>query len=54
VIAHNANWAAGASDRATAKLRDDFYRAVQKAVDDEAGTADVVTCIVVANWNPPR
>ena len=39
VIAHNANWAAGASDRATARQRDDFYRAVQKALDDEAGTS---------------
>ena len=35
VIASNANWAAGASDPATSQARDAFYRAVQKAVDDE-------------------
>ena len=37
VIASNANWAAGASDPATSAAREAFYRAVQKAVDDEAG-----------------
>ena len=36
VIASNADWAAGASDRATSDAREAFYRAVQKAVDDEA------------------
>ena len=36
VIASNANWAAGASDPATDAARLAFYRAVQKAVDDEA------------------
>ena len=36
VIASNANWAAGASDRATSDAREAFYRAVQKAIDDEA------------------
>jgi CubicO group peptidase (beta-lactamase class C family) len=39
VIASNANWPGGASDRAAGKARDEFYRAVQKAVDDEAGAA---------------
>ncbi len=36
VIASNANWSAGASDRATSDAREAFYLAVQKAVDDEA------------------
>ena len=37
----NANWAGGARDRAAVQARDDFYKAVQKAIDDEAagGTA---------------
>lgn len=44
VIASNANWAAGARDPAAARARDAFWRAVQKAIDDEeaplpAGTA---------------
>jgi len=39
VIASNANWAAGASDRATSDAREAFYLAVQKAVDDEAAAA---------------
>jgi hypothetical protein len=34
VIASNANWAGGASDP-TSEEREAFYRAVQKAVDDE-------------------
>jgi CubicO group peptidase (beta-lactamase class C family) len=38
VIASNANWAAAASDPAASDAREAFYRAVQKAVDDEAGT----------------
>jgi len=37
VIASNANWAGGASDRVASAAREAFYRAVQKAVDDEAG-----------------
>ncbi len=37
VIASNANWAASASDPATSAAREAFYRAVQKAIDDEAG-----------------
>ena len=37
VIASNANWAGGAQDRAASAAREAFYRAVQKAVDDEAG-----------------
>ena len=36
VIASNANWADGATDRAADEAREGFYRAVQKAVDDEA------------------
>jgi len=39
VIASNADWGAGASDRATSDAREAFYRAVQKAVDDEAAAA---------------
>lgn len=37
VIASNANWAGGAQDRQASAAREAFYRAVQKAVDDEAG-----------------
>ena len=36
VIASNADWAAGATDRVASETREAFYRAVQKAVDDEA------------------
>jgi CubicO group peptidase (beta-lactamase class C family) len=39
VIASNANWGGGASDRSASEARDGFYRAVQKAVDDEASSA---------------
>ena len=40
VIASNADWGAGATDRVASEAREGFYRAVQKAVDDEAaGTA---------------
>jgi CubicO group peptidase (beta-lactamase class C family) len=39
VIASNANWAGGATDPAAETQRDAFYRAVQKAVDDEAAGA---------------
>ena len=35
VIASNADWAAGARDRTASEAREAFYRAVQKAVDDE-------------------
>jgi CubicO group peptidase (beta-lactamase class C family) len=35
VIASNANWAGGARDAAADSAREDLYRAVQKAVDDE-------------------
>lgn len=38
VIASNANWADGASDPVAGAAREAFYRAVQKAVDDEAAT----------------
>jgi CubicO group peptidase (beta-lactamase class C family) len=45
VIASNANWGAGATDRVASQAREAFYRAVQKAVDDEspAGTASVAS-----------
>jgi CubicO group peptidase (beta-lactamase class C family) len=36
VIASNGNWSGGASGRADNAAREDFYKAVQKAVDDEA------------------
>jgi CubicO group peptidase (beta-lactamase class C family) len=36
VIASNANWAGGATDPVASEARELFYRAVQKAVDDEA------------------
>jgi hypothetical protein len=36
VIASNANWAGGARDAAASQAREAFYKAVQKAVDDEA------------------
>jgi CubicO group peptidase (beta-lactamase class C family) len=36
VVAVSANWAGGASDPAAHRGREDFYRAVQKAIDDEA------------------
>jgi CubicO group peptidase (beta-lactamase class C family) len=36
VIASNANWAGGATDRVATEAREAFYRAVQKAIDDEA------------------
>ena len=37
VIVSNANWAGGARDATATASRDDFYRAVQKALDAEAG-----------------
>jgi CubicO group peptidase (beta-lactamase class C family) len=36
VIASNANWAGGATDPVAREAREAFYRAVQKAIDDEA------------------
>jgi len=39
VIASNANWAGGATDRVASPAREAFYRAVQKAIDDEAAGA---------------
>ncbi len=35
VIVSNADWAGGATDRKASQAREAFYRAVQKAVDDE-------------------
>jgi CubicO group peptidase (beta-lactamase class C family) len=37
VIVSNANWAGGARDRTAGDAREAFYRAVQKAVDEEGG-----------------
>ncbi|MCC2673526.1 MAG: serine hydrolase, partial [Ramlibacter sp.] len=37
VIASNANWAGGARDTPASNAREAFYKAVQKAIDDEAG-----------------
>lgn len=39
VIAANANWGGGATDREARAARDAFNKAVQKAVDDEAAAA---------------
>ncbi|HEY4069616.1 MAG TPA: serine hydrolase [Burkholderiaceae bacterium] len=36
VIASNADWGGGATDQVASRARDAFYRAVQKAIDDEA------------------
>ncbi|RQO63698.1 serine hydrolase [Variovorax sp. KBW07] len=36
VIASNGNWAGGASNRVDSAAREDFYKAVRKAIDDEA------------------
>lgn len=36
VIASNADWGGGATDRVASEAREAFYRAVQKAIDDEA------------------
>jgi CubicO group peptidase (beta-lactamase class C family) len=36
VIASNADWAGGATDRLAGEAREAFYRTVQKAVDDES------------------
>lgn len=38
VIVQNADWGGGATDHTASPAREAFYRAVQKAVDDEAGT----------------
>lgn len=39
VIASNADWAGGARDPVAGPARESFYRAVQKAIDDEAAAA---------------
>jgi CubicO group peptidase (beta-lactamase class C family) len=41
VIASNADWAHGARDLAAISAREDFYRAVQKAIDDETAAPPV-------------
>ena len=38
VIVSNADWGAGATDRVASEAREGFYRAVQKAIDDESST----------------
>ncbi|WP_240788696.1 serine hydrolase domain-containing protein [Ramlibacter henchirensis] len=38
VIASNANWSGGATDRTASDAREAFYRAVQQALDDEAAS----------------
>jgi len=40
VIVSSANWAGGARDPAATAARDAFYRAVQKAIDDESTGSD--------------
>src|SRR6478735_9558336 len=52
VIASNANWGGGASDRVAGAAREEFYRAVQKAVDDE--TAAGATSAAPPRVSPPR
>jgi CubicO group peptidase (beta-lactamase class C family) len=42
VIAGNGNWPGGASDRVASQAREAFYRAVQRAVDDEAAAMPAV------------
>ncbi len=37
MIVSNADWGGGATDRVASAAREAFYRAVQKAVDDETG-----------------
>jgi len=39
VVASNANWAGGASDRTAGAARTAFYKAVQQAIDDEAAAS---------------
>ena len=39
VIASNADWGAGATDRVAMEAREAFYQAVRKAIDDEAAGA---------------
>ena len=39
VIASNANWAGGATELVASDAREAFYRAVQKAIDDEGGVS---------------
>jgi CubicO group peptidase (beta-lactamase class C family) len=41
VIAMNANWGGGARDPVASAAREDFYRAVQRAVDTESAGAPV-------------
>ena len=36
VIASNGDWAGGANNRVDVEAREVFYKAVQKAIDDEA------------------
>jgi CubicO group peptidase (beta-lactamase class C family) len=43
VVASNANWAGGARDREASAAREDFFRAVQQAVDEELAAAPSAT-----------
>lgn len=43
VIASNADWGGGATDRTASDAREAFYRAVTQAVDDEGGAAKTPT-----------
>ena len=55
VIASNADWGGGASDRVAGAAREAFYRAVQKAIDDESPAAGAsATSAVPARLSPSR
>lgn len=45
VIESNADWGGGATDRHASPAREDFYRMVQKAVDDEAAAKGEKTAL---------
>ena len=51
VVASNANWGGGASDRVAGAAREAFYRAVQSAVDDEAAGS---TASAASRLSPSR
>lgn len=53
VIVSNANWAGGARDPQATEARELFYRAVQKAVDDEAAAQPVLTPATLPTPTPP-
>ena len=41
MVVSNADWAAGARDPVAGPAREAFYKAVQKAVDDEAAAPKI-------------